>query len=114
MTNTTAEIKSGLTEGQAVVTGVNTPQTGTATTTTAASAARSGGGGFPVGGGGGTAARRPGTEPMSDAIISLDHVSRIYDMGHVAGARAGRRQPRGPARRVRRDRRAVRVRQDAR
>ena len=33
VTNTTAEIKSGLTEGQAVVTGVNTPQTGTPTTT---------------------------------------------------------------------------------
>ena len=33
VTNTTAEIKSGLTEGQAVVTGVNTPQTATPTTT---------------------------------------------------------------------------------
>jgi macrolide-specific efflux system membrane fusion protein len=50
VTNTTAEIKSGLTEGQEVVTGIDTPQTGTAT---------SGNGGFgggfggavPIGGG---------------------------------------------------------------
>ena len=39
VTNTTAEIKSGLTEGQEVVTGVNTAQTGTATKATAASVA---------------------------------------------------------------------------
>ncbi len=45
VTNTTAEIKSGLTEGQEVVTGVNTPQTGTAT---------NGNGGFGGGGFGGT------------------------------------------------------------
>jgi RND family efflux transporter MFP subunit len=45
VTNTTAEIKSGLTEGQEVVTGINTPQTGTAT---------NGNGGFGGGGFGGT------------------------------------------------------------
>jgi RND family efflux transporter MFP subunit len=45
ITNTTAEIKSGLTVGQAVVTGVSTPQTGTTTT--------AGGGGFGGGFGGG-------------------------------------------------------------
>ena len=45
VTNTTAEIKSGLTEGQAVVTGVANAQTGTTDTTT---------GGF---GGGGSASR---------------------------------------------------------
>ena len=58
VTNTTAEIKSGLNEGQEVVTGVNTPQTGTAT---------SGNGGFgggfggavPIGGNG-----RRGTGPV--------------------------------------------------
>jgi len=33
VTNTTAEIKGGLSAGQVVVTGINTPQTGTATTT---------------------------------------------------------------------------------
>jgi macrolide-specific efflux system membrane fusion protein len=33
VTNTTAEIKSGLSAGEVVVTGINTPQTGTATTT---------------------------------------------------------------------------------
>ena len=46
VTNTTAEIKSGLTDGQEVVTGVNTPQTGTATNNNGGF----GGGGF--GGGG--------------------------------------------------------------
>ena len=50
VTNTTAEIKSGLTEGQTVVTGVANAQTGTSTTTT---------GGF---GGGGH--RRPGRRPL--------------------------------------------------
>ena len=44
VTNTTAEIRSGLSVGQEVVTGVNTPQTGSATT---------GGGGFGGGFGGG-------------------------------------------------------------
>ena len=50
VTNTTAEIKSGLAVGQQVVTGVNTPQTGATTT--------NGGGGFggglgvPITGGG--------------------------------------------------------------
>jgi hypothetical protein len=44
VTNTTAEIQSGLSVGQEVVTGVNTPQTGSATT---------GGGGFGGGFGGG-------------------------------------------------------------
>ena len=48
ITNTTAEIKSGLTDGQQVVTGVNTAQTGSPTTVT-------GGFGVPGGGfGGGT------------------------------------------------------------
>jgi RND family efflux transporter MFP subunit len=45
VTNTTAEIKSGLTAGQEVVTGVDTPQTGTSTT------GGFGGGGFGVPGG---------------------------------------------------------------
>ena len=48
VTNTTAEIKSGLTEGQAVVTGVANAQNGTSTTTTGGF----GGGGFGVPGGG--------------------------------------------------------------
>jgi macrolide-specific efflux system membrane fusion protein len=59
VTNTLAEIKGGLAEGQEVVTGVNTPQTGTAT---------NGGGGFggfggavPIGGGGNG---RRGTGPV--------------------------------------------------
>ena len=50
VTNTTAEIKSGLTEGQRVVTGVNTAQTGTPTTGNGFGGAL--GGGFQVGGGG--------------------------------------------------------------
>ena len=58
VTNTTAEIKSGLTEGQEVVTGVNTPQTGTATNGNGGF-----GGGFggavPIGGNG-----RRGTGPV--------------------------------------------------
>lgn len=54
VTNTTAEIKSGLSVGQRVVTGVNTPQTGTGTTTTGGF----GGGGLGIpGGGGGTRPR---------------------------------------------------------
>jgi len=48
VTNTTAEIKSGLTEGQAVVTGVATAQTGTPTTATGGF----GGGGIAIPGGG--------------------------------------------------------------
>ena len=58
VTNTTAEIKSGLAEGQEVVTGVNTPQTGTATNGNGGF-----GGGFggavPIGGNG-----RRGTGPV--------------------------------------------------
>jgi len=50
VTNTTAEIKSGLSEGQRVVTGVNTAQTGTPTTGNNLGGGL--GGGFPVGGGG--------------------------------------------------------------
>jgi macrolide-specific efflux system membrane fusion protein len=57
VTNTTAEIKSGLAVGEQVVTGVNTPQTGTATTTTGVGGGLGGGLGIPGGGGGG--ARRP-------------------------------------------------------
>jgi macrolide-specific efflux system membrane fusion protein len=61
VTNTTAEIKSGLAEGQEVVTGVNTPQTGTATNGTGGF-----GGGFggavPIGGGNGR--RGTGTGPV--------------------------------------------------
>ena len=53
VTNTTAEIKSGLTEGQQVVTGVNTAQTGTPTTGNGLGGGF--GGGF--GGGGGTRVR---------------------------------------------------------
>lgn len=49
VTNTTAEVKSGLTEGQRVVTGVNTAQTGTPTTGNGFGGL---GGGFQVGGGG--------------------------------------------------------------
>jgi macrolide-specific efflux system membrane fusion protein len=51
VTNTTAEVKSGLTVGQEVVTGVSTPATGTATTTTPGGLGGGFGGGF-VGGGG--------------------------------------------------------------
>ena len=32
---------------------------------------------------------------MAEPIISLDRVSRTYEMGHIAGAGPGRRQPRG-------------------
>jgi macrolide-specific efflux system membrane fusion protein len=56
MTNTTAEIKSGLSEGQEVVTGVNTAQTGTPTTTTGGF----GGGGLGIPGGGNPGGIRPG------------------------------------------------------
>jgi len=51
VTNTTAEIKSGLTVGQQVVTGVSTPQTGTATTTNGGFGGFGGGVGIPGGGG---------------------------------------------------------------
>jgi len=61
VTNSTAEIKSGLAEGQAVVTGVNTPQTGTAANGTGGF-----GGGFggavPIGGG--NVRRGNGTGPV--------------------------------------------------
>jgi len=50
VTNTTAEIKSGLSVGQQVVTGVSTPQTGT-TTTTQGGFGGFGGGAIPGGGG---------------------------------------------------------------
>ena len=53
VTNTSAQIKSGLSAGQQVVTGVNTAQTGTAATT-------NGGGGF---GGGGLGIPNVGTRP---------------------------------------------------
>ena len=51
VTSSLAEITSGLTEGQTVVTGVNTTRTGTATTT--GGGGLGGGLGIPVGGGGG-------------------------------------------------------------
>ena len=59
VTNTTAEIKSGLTEGQEVVTGVNTPQTGTATNGNGGFGGGGFGGAIPVGGNG-----RRGTSPV--------------------------------------------------
>ncbi|MFL5674584.1 MAG: efflux RND transporter periplasmic adaptor subunit [Chloroflexota bacterium] len=55
VTNTTAEIKSGVTEGQAVVTGVANAQTGNPTTT---GGFGGGGVGFPGGGFGGGGVRR--------------------------------------------------------
>jgi RND family efflux transporter MFP subunit len=58
VTNTTAQVKSGLAVGQEVVTGINTPATGTATTTTPGGLGGFGGG-FGGAGGGGT--RRGGT-----------------------------------------------------
>jgi macrolide-specific efflux system membrane fusion protein len=51
VTNTTAEIKGGLSAGQQVVTGVNTAQT-TTTTTTGGAGGLGGGLGVPGGGGG--------------------------------------------------------------
>jgi macrolide-specific efflux system membrane fusion protein len=51
VTNTTAEVKSGLAAGQEVVTGVNTAQTGTAATTTGGFGGGFGGGPIPLGGG---------------------------------------------------------------
>jgi len=51
VTNTTAEIKSGLTEGQEVVTGINTPQTGTATNNNGGFGGGGFGGAVPIGGG---------------------------------------------------------------
>lgn len=54
VTNTTAEIKSGLTAGQLVVTGVNTAQTGTTNTTTGVGTGLGGGFGGGIPGGGGT------------------------------------------------------------
>jgi macrolide-specific efflux system membrane fusion protein len=59
VTNTTAEIKSGLTEGQEVVTGVNTPQTGTATNGNGGFGGGGFGGAVPIGGG-----RRNGNNPV--------------------------------------------------
>ena len=58
VTSSLAEITAGLTEGQTVVTGVNTARTGTATTTTGGGLG--GGLGFPVGGGGGNFQRGNG------------------------------------------------------
>lgn len=60
VTNTTAEIKSGLAVGQEVVTGVNTPQTGTAATGTGGFGGF--GGAVPIGGGNGR--RGTGTGPV--------------------------------------------------
>lgn len=60
VTNTTAEIKSGLAEGQEVVTGVNTPQTGTATTGTGGFSGGFGGA-VPIGGGNGRRGNGGGT-----------------------------------------------------
>ena len=54
VTNTTAEVESGLTVGQEVVTGINTPQTGTAATT----GGFGGGFGGPIPGVGGGGTRR--------------------------------------------------------
>ena len=113
VTNTTAEIKSGLTEGQAVVTGVANAQTGTADQRPAASAAAASRSRAAAA----VPRRRPAASTVEPAderapIISLDGVSRIYDMGRDGGARPGRREPRGRARRVRRDRRAVRLGQE--
>ena len=56
-----------------------------------------------------TATRSQSTVGESD--ISLDHVSRACDMGHVSAGPDGR-QPRGATWRIRRDRRAVRLGQD--
>lgn len=56
VTNTTAEIKSGLTAGQEVITGINTAQTGASTTAAGGFGGGLGGGAFP--GGGGTFGRR--------------------------------------------------------
>jgi RND family efflux transporter MFP subunit len=52
VTNTTAEIKGGLSVGQQVVTGVNTPQTGTTTTAGGGGFGGGFGGGIPITGGG--------------------------------------------------------------
>ena len=60
VTNTTAEIKSGLSVGQEVVTGVNTPATGTSTTT-GGFGGGFGGGGFPITGGNGRRGTGGGT-----------------------------------------------------
>jgi macrolide-specific efflux system membrane fusion protein len=51
VTNTTAEIKGGLAEGQEVVTGVNAPQTGTATNGNGGFGGGGFGGAVPIGGG---------------------------------------------------------------
>ncbi len=59
VTNTTAEIKSGLTAGEAVVTGVANAQTGTTNTTTGGFGG--GGLGIPGGGFGGGGGTRRGT-----------------------------------------------------
>lgn len=61
VTNTTAEVKSGIAAGDVVVTGVNTPQTGTTTTT--GGAPNGGFGGFGGGGGGGTVRPPNGNSP---------------------------------------------------
>jgi macrolide-specific efflux system membrane fusion protein len=62
ITSSLAEISSGLSEGDTVVTGIATQQTGTATST-GAGLGGLGGGAFPVGGGpgGGGTFVRPGT-----------------------------------------------------
>ena len=49
---------------------------------------------------------------MSDAIIAFDHVSRVYDMGHVQVPALADVSLAVVPGRIRRDRRAVRLRQD--
>jgi hypothetical protein len=62
ITSDLAEISSGLTEGDTVVTGIATAQTGTNQPTTGGPGGLGGGGAFPIGGGGGGGNfPRPGT-----------------------------------------------------
>ncbi len=96
VTNTTAEIKSGLSVGQEVVTGVNTPATGTTTTTGGF------GGGF-GGGGGSRSAAMAGAAPVAAGPGTSDerpdHLPRprqpCLRHGQDAGPRALGREPRG-------------------
>ena len=107
VTNTTAEIKSGLTEGQRVVTGVNTARPARrrpATASVAGSVAGSRSVAAATAAGSGTDRGR------------VDHLARPRQPhlrhGPHAGAGPDGRQPRGPTRGIRRDRRAVRLGQD--
>jgi hypothetical protein len=61
ITSDLAEISSGLNEGDTVVTGIATAQTGTTAPTTDGPGAFPGGGAFPIGGGGGGGNLRPPT-----------------------------------------------------